>query len=106
MPVQSEDTSADAYDMLIEQIEDLVDDLDIEVTQLGFVVNLYDSRKGYVVTSSLESWKSFEDPPVLTVIPDLKEQREAVRLKESLLHYSPDCEQSECMREIARKVAA
>ncbi|GAA1732438.1 ParA family protein [Streptomyces yatensis] len=106
VPVQAEDTSADAYDMLADQIEDLVDDLGIEVAQLGFVVNLYDARKGFVVTSSLNSWQSFEDPPVLTVVPDLKEHREAVRLKQPLLHYAPDCEQSECMREIARKVAA
>ena len=106
IPVQAEDTSADAYDMLNDQIEDLVDDLDIEVAQLGFVVNLYDSRKGFVVTSSLESWKAFGDPPVITVIGDLKEQREAVRLKQPLLHYAPECEQAESMREIARRVAA
>ncbi|MFC9816042.1 ParA family protein [Streptomyces virginiae] len=106
IPVQAEDTSADAYDMLSEQIEDLVDDLDIEIAQLGFVVNLYDGRKGFVVTSSLDSWKSFGDPPVITVIGDLKEQREAVRLKLPLLHYAPDCEQAESMREIARKVTS
>ncbi|MEU8529535.1 ParA family protein [Streptomyces sp. NPDC048629] len=106
IPVQSEDTSADAYDMLSEQIEDLVDDLDIEIAQLGFVVNLYDSRKGFVVTSSLDSWKSFGDPPVIAIIGDLKEQREAVRLKQPLLHYAPDCEQAEAMREIARSVTA
>ncbi|MFE3186248.1 ParA family protein [Streptomyces violascens] len=106
IPVQAEDTSADAYDMLSEQIEDLVDDLDIEIAQLGFVVNLYDSRKGFVVTSSLNSWKSFGDPPVITVIGDLKEQREAVRLKLPLLYYAPESEQAESMREIARKVTA
>ncbi|MEU9037433.1 ParA family protein [Streptomyces sp. NPDC048352] len=106
VPVQAEDTSADAYDMLSEQLEDLIDDLDIDIAQLGFVVNLYDSRKGYVVTSSLNSWKEFGDPPVITVIADLKEQREAVRVKLPLLHYAPDCEQSEAMREIARRIAA
>ncbi|WP_425544522.1 hypothetical protein, partial [Actinomadura kijaniata] len=95
-----------SYDMPADHIEDLDDDLGIEKAQLGFVVNLYDARKGFVVTSSLNSWQSFEDPPVLTVVPDLKEHREAVRLKQPLLHYAPDCEQSECMREIARKVAA
>ncbi|MEU5436419.1 ParA family protein [Streptomyces sp. NPDC020719] len=106
IPVQAEDTSADAYDMLDEQIEDLVGDLDIEIVQIGFVVNLYDSRKGYVLTSSLDSWKSFGDPPVIAVIDDLKEQREAVRLKQPLLHYAPESEQAKKMREIARKVAA
>ncbi|MFE2877382.1 ParA family protein [Streptomyces roseus] len=110
VPVQAEDTSAGAYDMLSEQLEDLIDDLiddlDIEISQLGFIVNLYDSRKGHVVTSSLNSWKEFGEPPVITVISDLKEQHEAVRVKQPLLHYAPDCEQSEAMREIARRIAA
>ncbi|MEV6576415.1 hypothetical protein AB0M49_36215, partial [Streptomyces sp. NPDC051577] len=40
-----------------------------------------------------------------TLIGDLKEQREAVRVKLPLLHYAPACEQSDAMREIARRIA-
>ncbi|WP_031511027.1 ParA family protein [Streptomyces megasporus] len=106
IPVLAEDSSADAYDMLDNQIQDLIDDLGIVINSIGFVVNMYDSRKGYIATSSLNSWKEIGDPPVIAVIPELKEQREAVRLKQPLLSYAPNGEQSEAMRTIARRVAA
>lgn len=104
IPVLAEDSSADAYDMLFDQIEDLTDDLDIIIKKLGFIVNMYDARKGYIATSSLDSWKAIGDPPVLAVIPERKEQREAARLKQPLLFSAPDCEQSEVMRAIALAV--
>lgn len=104
IPVLSEDSSADAYDMLFDQIEDLCEDLDITITKLGFLVNMYDSRKGYIATSSLDSWKAIGEPPVLGVIPERKDQREAVRLKQPLLIYAPDSEQAEVMRGIALAV--
>ncbi|OAH14315.1 ParA family protein [Streptomyces jeddahensis] len=105
IPVLAEDSSADADDMLYEQIQDLSEDMDIEIAKLGFVVNMYDSRKGYIATSSLDSWKQIGDPPVVAIMPELKEQREAVRLKQPLLTYAPDCEQSEVMRTIARRIS-
>ncbi|MFF1699954.1 ParA family protein [Streptomyces sp. NPDC058257] len=101
IPVLAEDSSADAYDMLFDQIEDLTEDLDIEIAKLGFIVNMYDARKGYIATSSLDSWKSIGDPSVLAVVPERKEQREAARLKQPLLYCAPDCEQAEAMRTIA-----
>ncbi|WP_329028185.1 ParA family protein [Streptomyces sp. NBC_00690] len=106
IPVLAEDSSADAFDMLLDQIEDLTTDLAVEISLLGFIVNMYDSRKGYVATSSLDQWKSIGDPPVITIIPELKHQREAVRLKQPLLHYAPDCEQADAMREVARRIAS
>ncbi|MGQ7754890.1 ParA family protein (plasmid) [Streptomyces sp. WC2508] len=103
IPVQAEDTSGDAYDMLAEQMDDLCEDLKVEITTLGFVVNLYDARNGFIATSSLESWQS-QDEPVLGIVPELKEQREAVRRKEPLLAYEPDCEQAQVLRSIARRI--
>ncbi|MEX2985545.1 ParA family protein [Streptomyces sp. C36] len=103
--VQAEDSSADAYELLIAQIEDLRDDMQIELDYLGLIVNLYDARRGYVTTSSLESWKSLKDPRVVGVIPELREQREAVRMKQPLLSYAPSCEQAANMRALAREVA-
>ncbi len=105
IPVQAEDSSADAYTLLREQIDSLCDDLDINVHNLGFVVNLYDARKGYVVTSSLDAWKSLGKPGVIAVVNDLKEQREAVRMKTPLLVHAPDSDQADVMRDIARRVA-
>ncbi|MFE4873453.1 ParA family protein [Streptomyces sp. NPDC056682] len=106
IPVEAEDTSAQAYGMLISQVDSLVKDYDLIVEQLGLVVNKYDSRRGYIATSSLEKWKALGTPPVLAVISDRKEQREAVRLQKPLLDYAPDCEQSHGMRQITRGLAA
>ncbi|MFF3208376.1 ParA family protein [Streptomyces sp. NPDC002962] len=105
IPVLAEDSSADAYDMLEEQIQDLIEDLDIRLAQLGFVVNMYDSRKGYVATSSLEEWQKIGEPTVLAIVPELKDQREAVRVKAPLLAHAPYCEQAEAMRTIARRIS-
>ncbi|WP_329391530.1 ParA family protein (plasmid) [Streptomyces sp. NBC_01351] len=104
IPVEAEDTSAQAYGMLIQQIDSLSRDFDISIEQLGLVVNKFDSRRGYIATSSLDKWKSLGTPPVLAVVPDVKEQREAVRKQRPLLDYAPDCEQSHQMRQIARGV--
>lgn len=105
IPVLAEDSSATAYTMLADQIESLRDDMGLEIEYLGLVVNLYDSRRGYVATSSLKEWRSLGDPRVLAVIGDLKEQREAVRLRRPLLAYSPHSDQAEIMRQIAREIS-
>ncbi|MER6690343.1 ParA family protein [Streptomyces minutiscleroticus] len=105
IPVLAEDSSADAYDMLYDQIQDLVEDMEIDIALLGFVVNMYDSRKGYVATSSLEEWQKFGEPPVLAIVPELKDQREAVRVKQPLLVHAAYGEQAEVMRTIARRIS-
>ncbi|MFJ2279180.1 ParA family protein [Streptomyces sp. NPDC087866] len=102
IPVLAEDSSATAYSMLAGQIEDLREDFSIDIDYLGLVVNLYDSRRGAVATSSLSHWKNIGDPRVLAVIGDLKEQREAVRERQPLLSYAPHSDQAEAMRQIAR----
>lgn len=102
IPVLAEDSSMTAYSMLAQQIEDLCQDLALEIDHLGLVVNLYDSRRGYVATSTLDSWKAVGEPRVLAVIGDLKEQREAVRKRMPLLSYAPHSDQAEAMRQVAR----
>lgn len=104
IPVQAEDTSADAFNMLMSQISDLCADVSIEVACLGLVVNLYDARRGYIATSSLEHWRSLGTPPVVAVIHDLKEQREAGRLHQALLDYAPTSSQADIMRQLAREI--
>ncbi|MFW5420855.1 ParA family protein [Nocardiopsis sp. CNT-189] len=105
IPVQAEDSSADAFTLLTGQIEDLREDMRIEIDYLGLVVNMYDGRRGYIATSSLESWKSIGDPRVIAVIPDRKEQREAVRSKRGLLAYDPESAQSQAMRDIVKELS-
>jgi chromosome partitioning protein len=103
--VQAEDSSADAYELLTTQIEDLRGDLQIDVDYLGIVVNLYDSRRGYIATSSLQGWVDIKDPRVVGLIGDLKEQKEAVRMKQPLLSYAPRSQQAIGMRALAREIA-
>ncbi|MFH8371391.1 ParA family protein [Streptomyces sp. NPDC018031] len=103
--VQAEDSSADAYDLLVTQIEDLRDDMGVEVDYLGIVVNLYDPRRGYIATSSLEAWIDIKDPRVVAVIGDLTDQRKAVRVKQPLLSFAPRGEQATTMRALAREVS-
>ncbi|MGW7007224.1 ParA family protein [Streptomyces sp. NPDC054933] len=103
--VQAEDSSADAYNLLTTQIEDLRTDLALEIDYLGIVVNHYDARRGYIATSSLQAWMDIKDPRVVGVIGDLKEQKEAVRVKRPLLAYAPKSDQAVCMRALAREIS-
>ncbi|PJN36594.1 phosphopantetheine--protein transferase [Streptomyces sp. CB02959] len=103
--VQAEDSSADAYSLLVSQIEDMRADMNIELDYLGLIVNLYDARRGYIATSSLDSWKAIQDPRVVAVIPDRREQREAVRTKTPLLAYASNSEQAANIRALAREIA-
>ncbi|SOF02377.1 chromosome partitioning protein [Streptomyces sp. OV198] len=102
--VQAEDSSADAYELLTTQIDDLRADLQVDIDYLGIVVNLYDSRRGYIATSSLQGWVDIKDPRVVGLIGDLKEQKEAVRVKKPLLSYAPKSQQAVGMRALAREV--
>lgn len=102
--VQAEDSSADAYDLLTTQFDDLRGDLQVDIDYLGIVVNLYDSRRGYIATSSLQGWVDIKDPRVVGLIGDLKEQKEAVRVKQPLLSYAPKSQQAIGMRALAREV--
>ncbi|MEU0663394.1 ParA family protein [Streptomyces lavendulocolor] len=103
--VQAEDSSADAYDLLTTQIEDMRNDLALDLDYLGIVVNHYDARRGFIATSSLQAWMDIKDPRVVGVIGDLKEQKEAVRVKRPLLAYAPRCEQSVALRALAREIS-
>ncbi|MFD5110630.1 ParA family protein [Streptomyces cinereoruber] len=104
IPVQAEDSSADAFALLLDQIESGQADWGIQVDHLGLVVNLYDARDGYVITSSLEAWKQFKEPRVVGVIGRLKEQREAVRNKRALMSYAPASQQAKVLRRIVREI--
>ncbi|MGC5041054.1 AAA family ATPase [Streptomyces sp. DT73] len=104
--VQAEDSSADAYTMLLQQIDDGMIDWRIATTYLGLVVNLYDARDGHVVTSSLNEWYAIEEPRVIGVIPRRKEQREAARARRPLLAYDPSCTQSRVMRQIVKEISS
>ncbi|MFE4356110.1 ParA family protein [Kitasatospora sp. NPDC056800] len=105
VPVEAEDSSADAYAMLDSQIRTVSLDYEVDIDRLGLVVNKFDKRKGYVATHSLSEWESLGTPPVVAIVPDLKEQRESVHVKQPLLMYAPTSIQAQRMREIRRRLA-
>ena len=100
IPVEAEDSSQDAYGLLTNQIDALIDDLDIDIDYLGLVVNKYDARKGIIFTSTLKAWQSLEEPPVVAIVHELKEQREAVRMRTPLISYAPGSDQAKSIEEI------
>ncbi|WP_331730950.1 ParA family protein (plasmid) [Kitasatospora sp. NBC_00070] len=104
IPVEAEDSSAKAYGMLVKQINALSADYDLTLHQLGLVVNKYDSRRGFIATSSLEKWEGLGTPRVIAVNKDLREQREAVRVTLPLLEYAPESEQAHTMRKIVKEL--
>lgn len=103
--VQAEDSSADAYDLLVAQIEDLREALVVELDYQGIVVNLYEPRNGFIAVSSLQSWLDIKDPRVVAVIGNLSDQRKAVRVKQTLLGFAPRGEQACTVRALAREVS-
>jgi chromosome partitioning protein len=105
IPVEAEDSSSDAFNMLMDQIVELCTDMKVSVDNLGLVVNKYDPRRGYIATSSLANWRALGDPPVVAVIPDLKELREARRADQPILEYAPDSVQANALRELARVIS-
>lgn len=106
MPVWSDKSSFDAYEMLNEQIHTHCRMTGAVVDQLGFVVNAYDSRKGVVTRSFYDGWNELTTPGTLATIRDLVEGREASDYQVPLLEHAPDSEQANVMRALAKELAA
>ena len=104
IPVQAEDSSLDALRLLLRQVETLCEVLGIDVPVGGLVVNLYDSRRGRIATSMLETYHRRDD--VLAVIHDRKEIREGWRLHQPVVIHAPESEASQWYSKLAKKIAA
>jgi chromosome partitioning protein len=106
MPVWSDRSSFDAYEMLNEQIGTHSRMTGAVVDQLGFVVNAYDSRKGVVTRSFYDGWNELTTPGVLATLKDAIEGREASDYQVPLLEHAPESGQAEVMRALAKELAA
>lgn len=106
MPVWPDTPSFEAYDLFNGQRRQLMEMTRVQVDELGFVVNLYDGRRGASVQKKKEEWEERANPGVLHVFGDLKEQRDATDHRTPLLEWAPDCELSNGMRGMARELAA
>ncbi len=89
IPVQAEDSSLRALRLFFGQVESLEQSMRIQVELLGQVVNLYDKRRGRIVTTALEALKSLP-LPILALIEDRTVIREAWRAKQPVIEYDPD----------------
>lgn len=106
IPVWADKSSFRAYTMLNRQIETQCKTLGIQVDQLGFIVNAYDSRKGTVTRSFYEGWSSLTNPGVLAQLKDSIEGRESSDYEVPLLEYAPDSPQADAMRMLAKELSA
>ncbi len=100
IPVQAEDSSIRALRLFLRQCTTLQEALDVDLDVAGLIVNLYDSRKGRIATSTL---RAFENHPleVLGVFKDLKEVREAWRLHTTVIDHAPDSDTAAGFRALA-----
>jgi chromosome partitioning protein len=103
IPVQSEDSTLRALRLLLEQVTAVKRELRTEVEISGMVVNLYDKRRGQVVTSTLESLRAMP-LPILAVIGDRSAIREAWRAGHPVIDYAPTSDASEAFRQLAKSM--
>lgn len=88
IPVESEDSSLHALTLLMNQIQSVREELRIDVDVLGLLVNAYDARRGYEVTSVYASLEAM-DLPILATVPDLAAVRRAWRAGQSVYDVDP-----------------
>lgn len=106
IPVWSDRSSFDAYEMLNEQIGTHSRLTGAVVDQLGFVVNAYDARKGVGTRSFYDGWNDLTAPGVLATLKDAVEGRESSDYQIPLLEHAPDSGQAQVMRSLAKELAA
>lgn len=106
IPVWSDKSSFRAYNLLKGQIETTCKNMRIEVDQLGFIINAYDSRKGTVTRGFYDEWNTLHSPIVLAELKDSIEGRESSDYEIPLFQFAPDCPQAEAMRKLAKELAA
>ncbi|MGI5186507.1 ParA family protein [Dactylosporangium sp. CA-152071] len=105
IPVQAEDSTLRALRLLLEQVTAVKTELRTDIDILGMVVNLYDRRKGQIVTSTLATLR--EMPlPILATIHDRAVIREAWRLGVSVLEHAPQSDATEAFRALAKHLVA
>lgn len=105
VPVQSEDSALRALRLLLEQVNTMQAELRISVDVLGMVVNLYDKRKGQIVTSTLEALRQMP-LPILAVIDERAAVREAWRAGAPVVDHLPDSPSAEAFRNLAKALTA
>jgi chromosome partitioning protein len=104
IPVQSEDSTLRALRLLLNQVGAVMNELRTHVEIRGMIVNLYDRRRGSVVTSTLDVLKTMPIG-ILGVVNDRAAIREAWRAGSPVVEYAPKSDSAAEFRELAKLVA-
>ena len=105
IPVQSEDSTLRALRLLLEQVAAVKAELRTEINILGMIVNLFDKRRGQIVTSTLETLKTMP-LDILGVIQDRTAIREAWRAGVPVIEHAPESDSAESFRTLAKQLTA
>lgn len=103
IPVEAEDSSLHALRLLMSQIESVRAELRVDIDVLGMVVNAYDARRGYEVTSTYAALEGM-DLPILATVKDLAALRRAWRAGESVYDIDPDSQAAEAYTALAKSL--
>lgn len=104
IPVQAEDSSLDALRLLFDQIRTVEEELQVQLDVAGLVVNLYDSRRGRIATSTLDAYRAMEGLDVLAVIGDRTAIRESWRLHAPVIEHAPGSDAAGWYRDLAKNL--
>lgn len=101
IPVQSEDSSVRALELLFAQVDSIADALRITIKTQGLVINGYDGRRGKVTTTAGDALIGL-GLPVLAVVKDRAKVREAWRFGKPVAELAPESEEAGWYRRLAK----
>ncbi|WP_051326258.1 ParA family protein [Glycomyces tenuis] len=105
IPVEAEDSSLFALELLMVQLSSIRAELRIDPEVLGLVVNAYDKRRGYEVTSTYAALEAFK-LPILATVKDLADLRRAWRAGDSVFDVDPDGPAAQSYTQLAKALIA
>ncbi|MGW2213236.1 ParA family protein [Streptomyces sp. NPDC001781] len=102
IPVQAEDSSLRALELLLPQIASVDVDLRVKPLELhGLVVNLLRRPASLIAKSVLEEFAKLDGLPVLATVPLSVTVTEAWRFGKTVVDYAPDSEHAAAYRTLA-----
>lgn len=105
IPVQSEDWTLRALRLLLEQVAAVKAELRTEINILGMIVNLFDKRRGQIVTSTLDTLRTMP-LEILGIIQDRTAIREAWRVGVPVIEHAPGSDSAASFRTLAKQLSA
>lgn len=107
IPVQAEDSSISALKLLLPQVAAVDADLREKPLQLhGLVVNLLRRPVTKLAESVLDTYRQYEELPILGTVPLSVTVAEAWRYGRTVVDYVPDSELAATYRELAKVLEA